>query len=231
MNTKYPIASIAELIGEPARAAILLALIDGRSLTAGELALIANVSAQSTSAHLSKMVAGGLLKAQSSGRHRYYKLAGSDVAHAIEALGTIATLPPSSAAIPTRNALEIRTARSCYEHLAGRIAVEIATALEGAEVIRSCGERDYELAGNGSSWFSNLGIDVEALRKTRRSFARRCLDWTERKPHVAGALGTALCQRTMALGWFGRRNDTRALRITHKGARELHTRFGINATF
>ena len=136
MNTKYPIAAIAELIGEPARAAILLALMDGRSLTAGELALIANVSAQSTSAHLSKMVAGGLLKAQSSGRHRYYRLAGSDVAHAIEALATIATLPPSSAAIPTRNALEIRTARSCYEHLAGRIAVEIATALEEEEVIR-----------------------------------------------------------------------------------------------
>ncbi|MGA7918265.1 MAG: helix-turn-helix transcriptional regulator [Candidatus Acidiferrales bacterium] len=229
MNTKYPIAAIAELIGEPARAAILLALMDGRSLTAGELALIANVSAQSTSAHLSKMAAGGLLKAQSSGRHRYYRLAGSDVAHAIEALATIATLPPSPAAIPTPHALEIRTARSCYEHLAGRIAVEIATALEEENVIRQCGERDYELGRNGHNWFSQLGIDLKPLCRTRRKFARRCLDWTERKPHLAGALGTALCARTMALGWFAKRRDTRALRITHKGACELHNRFGISA--
>jgi DNA-binding transcriptional ArsR family regulator len=229
MNAKYPIASVAELIGEPARAAMLLALMDGRSLTAGELALIANVSAQSTSAHLSKMSAGGLLKAQSSGRHRYYQLANSDVAHVIEALGTIATLPPSSAALPDRKSLDIRTARTCYEHLAGRIAVAITAALQQEKIIRPCGERDYDLGPNGCAWFLALGIDVEPLRRTRRKFARRCLDWTERQPHVAGALGAALCARTIALGWFAKRRETRVLRITHRGAGELRSRFGINS--
>jgi DNA-binding transcriptional ArsR family regulator len=229
MNTIYPIASVAELIGEPARAAVLVALLDGRSLTAGELALIANVSAQSASAHLSKMVAGGLLKARSSGRHRYYSLAGPDVAHAMEALGAIATLPRPSAALQSQNDLEIRKARSCYDHLAGRIAVEMVKALETAKVIRISGDRDYELGRNGRSWFSNLGIDTDALQRSRRSFARQCLDWTERRPHLAGALGAELCARTLALGWFATQRNKRALRVTHKGTRELHARFGISA--
>ncbi len=225
MNTIYPIASVAELIGEPARAAVLVALLDGRSLTAGELALIANVSAQSASAHLSKMV----VKARSSGRHRYYSLAGPDVAHAMEALGAIATLPRPSTAPQSQNELEIRKARSCYDHLAGRIAVEMVKALETSKVIRISGDRDYELGRNGRSWFSNLGIDTDALQRSRRSFACQCLDWTERRPHLAGALGAELCARTLALGWFARQRNKRALRVTHKGTRELHTRFGISA--
>lgn len=229
MNTSYPISAVAELIGEPARAAVLVALLDGRPLTAGELALIANVSAQSASAHLLKMVSGGLLKARSSGRHRYYALAGPEVAHAIEALGTIATVPCSSAVLPTRNELEIRKARSCYDHLAGRIAVEMVKALEALKIICVSGDRDYTLGRDGRSWFANLGIDVDALRRSRRSFARQCLDWTERRPHLAGALGAALCTRTLALGWFARERQRRALRVTHKGAGELHRRFGINA--
>jgi DNA-binding transcriptional ArsR family regulator len=229
MNTTYPIASVAELIGEPARAAMLVAVLDGRSLTAGELALIANVSAQSASAHLSKMITGGLLKARSSGRHRYYSLAGSDVAHAIEALGAIATLPRSSAAPQSQNELEIRKARSCYDHLAGRVAVEMAKALEGSKIIRISGEREYELGRDGRSWFLNLGIDTGALRCSRRSFARQCLDWTERRPHLAGALGAELCARTLALGWFAKQRNKRALRVTHEGVRELHGRFGISA--
>jgi DNA-binding transcriptional ArsR family regulator len=229
MNTIYPIASVAELIAEPARAAVLVALLDGRSLTAGELALIANVSAQSASAHFSKMVAGGLLKARSSGRHRYYSLAGPDVAHAMEVLGAIATVPRPSTAPHSQNELEIRKARSCYDHLAGRIAVEMVKALETSKVIRISGDRDYELGPNGRSWFSNLGIDTDALKRSRRPFARQCLDWTERRPHLAGALGAELCARTLALGWFARQRNKRALRVTHKGTRELHTRFGISS--
>ncbi len=229
MNTPYPISSVAELIGEPARAAVLVALVDGRSLSAGELALLANVSAQSASAHLLKMVSGGLLKVRSSGRHRYYALAGPDVAHAIEALGTIATVPCSSAVLQSGNELEIRKARSCYDHLAGRIAVEMAKALEALKIIRVSGDRDYALGRDGRAWFANLGIDADALRHARRSFARQCLDWTERRPHLAGALGAALCARTLALGWFARQRKQRALRVTHKGARELQARFGINA--
>ena len=230
MRTTYPIAAVGELIGEPARAAILIALLDGKSRTAGELALTANISAQSASAHLSKLVDGGLLTMDRSGRHRYYSMAGPDVAHALEALGSISTLPRSRvAATATRVPDDMYTARSCYDHLAGRIAVELSDALEKSEIIRPRGKHDYELGRAGRAWFANLGIDVDSLRRSRRAFARQCLDWTERRPHVAGALGAALCSRLIALGWIASRRDTRALRITSRGARELHSRLGVSA--
>ena len=158
-----------------------------------------------------------------------YTLAGPDVAHAVEALGAIATLPRPSAAPQSQSDLEIRKARSCCDHLAGRIAVEMVKALETSQVIRISGDRDYELGPNGRSWFSNLGIDTDALQRSRRSFARQCLDWTERRPHLAGALGAELCARTLALSWFAKQRNKRALRVTHKGTRELHARFGISA--
>jgi DNA-binding transcriptional ArsR family regulator len=229
MNTNYPIAVVAELIGEPARAAMLVSLLDGQSRNAGELAMIANVSAQSASGHLSKMIAGGLLKAESSGRHRYYCMAGVDVAHAIEALGVIATLPPSAAAVSRRSNHEFRHARTCYDHLAGRIAVEMVRAFEAEKIIRATGEREFEVGPKGWSWFADLGVDLDVLRRSRRSFALQCLDWTERRPHIAGALGAAMCARMVTLGWFARKRDTRALRVTHQGSRELYARFGITA--
>ena len=138
MNTPYPIAAVGELIGEPARAAILIALLDGKARTAGELALTANISAQSASAHLSKLIDGGLLTVRSAGRHRYYALNGPDVAHALEALGSIATLPRARAHVPIWGprsraaddmAKDMYVARTCYDHLAGRIAVDLAGAL------------------------------------------------------------------------------------------------------
>jgi DNA-binding transcriptional ArsR family regulator len=230
MNTTYPIAAVGELIGEPARAAILIALLDGKARTAGELALTADVSAQSASAHLSKLVDGGLLTASRTGRHRYYAMAGPNVAHALEALGSISTLPRARiAAARTRAADDMYTARSCYDHLAGRIAVELSVALQTCGVIRPSGQRDYELGRAGHAWFANLGIDVDSLRRSRRIFARQCLDWTERRPHIAGALGAALCSRLLALGWIACRRDSRALRITPRGAREFHSRLGLIA--
>lgn len=230
MNTIYPIATVGELIGEPARAAILIALLDGRARTAGELALTASISAQSASAHLSKLVDGGLLTMRRSGRHRYYAMAGPEVAHALEALGSISTLPPAKRAEQSTRALDdMYTARTCYDHLAGRIGVDLSRALEKSKVIRPRGERDYELGQAGAGWFANLGIDVDMLRRSRRAFARQCLDWTERRPHIAGALGAALCSRLIALGWIARRRDTRALRITDRGARELRARLGVSA--
>jgi len=226
----YPVAVVAELIGETGRAAILLALLDGRARTAGGLALVANISASSASGHLSKLVDGGLLVVQRSGRHRYYSLAGSQVAQAIEGLGAIATRPAlglraararaSGSSRRSGNA-EIYVARSCYDHLAGRVAVGLARGLEQRDVIRVCGEREYALGRGGARWFGALGVDVEALRASRRSFARRCLDWTERRPHLAGALGAALFSRMLDLGWIARRRDSRVVRVTHLGAREL----------
>ena len=221
---------MGELIGEPARAAILIALLDGKARTAGELALTADISAQSASAHLSKLVDGGLLTVGRTGRHRYYAMAGPDVAHALEALGAISTLPGARIAAPGSHVPDdMYTARTCYDHLAGRIAIELSSALEKSEVIHRHGERDYELGRAGRAWFANLGIDVDALRQSRRAFARKCLDWTERRPHIAGALGAALCSRLISLGWIARRRETRALRITHHGARELHSRLGLTA--
>jgi DNA-binding transcriptional ArsR family regulator len=229
MNAAYPIASVAELIGEPARSRMLIAVLDGRALPAGELARIAGVSAQSASGHLSKLVDGGLLAVQNEGRHRYYRVAKPEVAHALEALGAISTVSRQPTMPRDRESQALCAARSCYDHLAGRVAVELAEAMKSAKVIAPTGERCYILGPRGKQWFTKLGVDVDALRHSRRSFARQCLDWTERKPHLAGALGAALCSRFLLLGWIARRPRTRALRITHRGARELHNRFGITS--
>jgi DNA-binding transcriptional ArsR family regulator len=227
VNESHPIAAVAEVIGEPARAAMLVALADGRSLPAGELARIAGVSAQSASGHLSRLVGGGLLSVQSEGRHRYYRMASPEVGHAVEALGAIATAPRPPRAPQPPEARALHDARSCYDHLAGRVAVELASALELSGAIQPRGERDYELGPEGPTRFAALGLDLSALERSRRPFARRCLDWTERRPHLAGALGAALSARLMGLGWLARLPKTRALRITHRGERELESRFGI----
>jgi DNA-binding transcriptional ArsR family regulator len=223
----FPIAVVAELIGEPARAAILVALLDGRALPAGELAFISRVSAQSASGHLSKLVDGGLLSVQSEGRHRYYKIASAEVGHALEALGAISTAPQRATALDRLQTNDLRIARTCYDHLAGVIAVEITKALEASEILEPFGERDYELGAGGEAWFAEIGVKVSQFRSSRRSFARRCLDWTERKPHLAGALGAALCSRVIALNWVVRRPKTRALRLTLQGQRGLHKLLGI----
>ncbi len=229
MNATYPVAAVAELIGEPARAAILIALADGRALAASELARAAGVSPQSASGHLSKLVVGGLLSVQSEGRHRYYRMSSPEVGHAIEALGAISTRPLRPDARRPRETMALYNIRKCYDHLAGRVAVDLAKALETSRVIRVRGERDYELGPEGQAWFKRLDVDTDALRGLRRSFARRCLDWTERKPHLAGPLGATLFARLVALGWVASLPRTRALRITHRGAREMEDRFGIVA--
>jgi DNA-binding transcriptional ArsR family regulator len=228
MNATYPIATVGDLIGDPARATILVALLDGRARTAGELALVANVSAQSASGHLSKLLDGGLLAVRRAGRHRYYSLAGTEVAHALEALGAIATKPRRGDAIRPQASKDLYLARTCYDHLAGRIAVELAGKLEESGVLRAQGERNFELGPHGKRWFANLGIEVDELRHSRRCFARQCIDWTERRPHLGGILGAALCARLIALDWIARWSHTRALRITERGVREFRTRFGLS---
>jgi DNA-binding transcriptional ArsR family regulator len=228
MNNTYPIATLAELIGDPARAAILVTLLDGRTRTAGELALLANVSAQSASGHLSKLLDGGLLTVRNEGRHRFYALAGPAVAQALEALGALATNPPQTSAIHPRVPSELYLARTCYDHLAGRVAVELVNGLQKSGVLRAKGARNFELGVHGSRWFARLGIDVDRLRRSRRCFARQCLDWTERRPHLAGILGAALCSRLIELGWIARRRDTRAVRITDRGAKEFRSRLGLS---
>jgi DNA-binding transcriptional ArsR family regulator len=228
MNLTHPISSIGELIGDPSRAAMLIALLGAKDLSAGDLARVAGASPQSASAHLSKLVDGGLLTARSEGRNRYYRISKPEVVHALEALGAIATAPSLAHVMRSPADLDLCRARSCYDHLAGQLGVAITEKLETLKVIQAGSGRDYAIGSRGTKWFANLEIDAGALQNARRKFARRCLDWTERKPHLAGALGAALFDRMIASGWLARRRDTRALRVTERGARELRVRFGLN---
>jgi DNA-binding transcriptional ArsR family regulator len=218
MNTKYPLSSTAALLADPARAAMLTALLDGHSLTAGELARIAGVSAQSASMHLAQLVQGSFLKASREGRHRYYCISRPEVAHAIEALGVIST---SWKYTPNVSDRALCYARTCYDHLAGELAVQLRTALEREHVIVARGERDYELTTRGEDFLARWGIDAAELRHSRRSFARRCLDWTVRRDHLAGALGAAICQKLLELRWIMRDRQSRAVHLSLTGRREL----------
>src|ERR1700749_1814998 len=216
------VASVGELFGDGARAAILVALLDGRARTAGELGVGGNISAQSASGHLAKLTVGGLLAVRSQGRHRYYELANADVAHALEAAGSLtmrrANGDGGAARVPNS---DIRMARSCYDHLAGVVAVELTGRMEASGAIRASGEWEYEPGRAGEKFFAKLGIDVDAVRHGRRAFARRCLDWTERKPHLAGALGAALFNRLVEIGWVARKRDSRVVRVTHLGEKRM----------
>jgi DNA-binding transcriptional ArsR family regulator len=227
VSCQYSIADIASLVGEPSRAAILLALLDGRALPAGELARAAGLSAPATSLHLAKLNEGGLLHVRKEGRHRLYRLASRDVAHALEALGVIATLaPPAQSLSPARAAL--RQARTCYDHLAGELAVELAVRLEQDGLIATRDELNFAVTEPGEAWFREvLQLELASL-SVRRVLARRCPDWTERRPHIAGALGAAILERLLALGWLRRTPTPRLLKITARGEEQLH-RAGLRA--
>jgi DNA-binding transcriptional ArsR family regulator len=230
-SATHRVAAIGELFGDAARASILVALLDGRARTAGELALAGNISAQSASGHLAKLTAGGLLALRSQGRHRYYELANAEVAHALEAAGSLDARRTNGAvnegrrtegAVHSRLAnSDIRMARSCYDHLAGVVAVDLTERMESSGAIRACGEWEYELGRNGEKFFGKIGVELDGIRRGRRAFARRCLDWTERKPHLAGALGAALFARLVEAGWVARKKDSRVVRITHLGERKI----------
>lgn len=221
MPARYSLADVAALIGEPTRAAMLLGLLDGRSLTAGELARLADLSAPATSLHLGKLAQGGLVIVHKAGRHRYYRLASRDVAHAIEALGVISHGARGSAAPAARPRspahAALRAARTCYDHLAGVLAIDLADGLERARIVEVDGDDRYRVTAAGARWFGDaLAIDVAALSGERRPLARRCLDWTERRPHLAGALGAAILDGFLARRWVAR-TESRALRITGHG--------------
>lgn len=222
------VSMVARLIGEPARAAMLDALLTGRALTAGELARVAGVAPATASEHLARMRAGGLVQVLASGRHRYYRLASSEVAQALEALALIGPARPARGLRQVRATSAMLAARTCYDHLAGRVGVAVHDALAagGALVIGTDG---YDVSAAGEEILGRCGVDVAAARSHRRIFARPCLDFTERRPHLAGALAAALLQRMCDLGWVVPRTKThRALRITDAGRQGLSETFGID---
>ncbi|MBX6320707.1 MAG: winged helix-turn-helix transcriptional regulator [Rhodospirillaceae bacterium] len=221
----------AALIGDPTRAAILMALADGRAQPASALAYAANVSPQAASNHLAKLAGGGLLAVETQGRHRYYRLAGPEVGAALEALASLAPAVRSLAEPRTPEGRRLRFARSCYGHLAGRLAVAMTAAMERQgllETARGDGAdaRSYRVSAAGQAWFAALGIAVDG---PRRLPARRCLDWTERRHHLAGPLGSRLFARLVELGWIARAGNGRAVRLTAAGAAALAARLGLEA--
>jgi DNA-binding transcriptional ArsR family regulator len=219
-------APVAALLADRARAAMLTALLDGRPLAAGELARTAGVSAQTASAHLARLLDGGFVTVIKQGRHRYYRLGGSEVAQVIEALSRISPPVEVRSLRQSRDARRLHEARTCYDHLAGIAGVTLFAALVDSGLIEAAGGDAYEATEKGEERLEALGLDLAALRESRRRFAWHCLDWTERRPHLNGALGAALTDRMIELGWFERGPTRRALVVTEAGLTGLADSFG-----
>jgi DNA-binding transcriptional ArsR family regulator len=210
------LAEIAHLMGDPARANMLHALMDGRALTAKELAWIAGVAPQTASGHLAKLMQGGLLAVAAQGRHRYYRLAGPEVAQALEGLMVLASMEGSGRRLPSRVGAELSFARTCYDHFAGKLGIGIHDALmAGGHLAAS--EGGYALTASGKAIFAALGVDPDQSGRSRRAALRPCLDWSERRPHLAGHLAAVLACRCFEMGWTRRRKDSRAVALTEEG--------------
>ncbi|HET6673473.1 MAG TPA: helix-turn-helix domain-containing protein [Agromyces sp.] len=219
MHGDADLATPARLMGEPARAAMLVALLDGRSLPASDLAAIAGVKPPTASAHLAKLVDGGLVTDRRLGRHHYFALAGPAVANAVEALQLLAPRRPVSSYAQSTTAARLAEARSCYDHLAGRVALQLADALvaEGTLAPLEAGAPGRILDTSGTL-AQRLGVDEAGPdAASRRPVVRGCLDWTERRPHIAGRLGAHLLDRLLENGWVVRVPGDRSLRISEAG--------------
>ncbi len=225
MKAAQEISRYAALIGDPTRAAVLTLLLDGRAKTASELAMCSGASAQSLSGHLAKLLHGGLLSMTPQGRHRYYSLDNHTVAEVIEALALLS--PPSLNTFQVNAPRHLCLARCCYDHIAGQLGVAIADSLQQQGWLRM-GEREFELTDSGAKTLTNFGLEINALLKTRRTFARVCMDWTERRPHVAGSLGAALLRLLLDRHWIEHTKISRMLRITPQGHQGLADQLNIS---
>ena len=220
------IAEAGALIGDPARANMLISLMDGMARTATELAYVAGVTPQTASSHLAKLIEGQFLTMARQGRHRYYRIATPQVAEAIESLSRLAGDGPPRHRLPGPRDQAMRKARLCYDHFAGQLGVMLANGLLAQGHLDRLGN-DYSATESGGVFLTNFGIDVAAARGRRRAFARSCMDWSERRPHIAGALGAALAARCIELKWVKRVPDSRTLVITEIGYRGLRDTFGV----
>jgi DNA-binding transcriptional ArsR family regulator len=231
MNVRQPtrgISSVAAAIGEPARARMLLCLLDGRARTSTELSVVASVSPSTASVHLNHLKAQRLVRVAVQGKHRYYSLEGSEVAAALEALSVVAGSSP--AAFAPRTPSRLRTARTCYDHIAGTVGVSLhdrLIAMNWLSAHAGAADAAYDVTPAGAKGLEALGVDVEAARALRRRFACACLDWSERRPHVGGALGAALLAMALKRRWVTQDLDSRALTVTKAGWREMAARFHL----
>jgi DNA-binding transcriptional ArsR family regulator len=227
------IAPVAALMADPARAAMLGALLPGPPLSAGELSQVAGVSPATASAHLARLLDGGLVAVTKQGRHRYYRLAGHEVATVLEVIAQISPVKPVRGLRQSREAARLAQARTCYDHLAGRAGVELLDALLRTGFLNGNGtgpSARYEVTRYGADKLAEFGVDVAQVRRSRRRFAGACLDWTQRRPHLNGALGAAVTGRLLQLGWIERGSSKRAIRVTDTGQDGLAATFGWSVT-
>jgi DNA-binding transcriptional ArsR family regulator len=245
VNGEPDITQVASLLADGARAKILLALGDNRALPASVLSDEAGVAASTASSHLKKLVEGGMLEMEKHGRHRYYRLAGPHIAELLEALARVSPPSPVKSLREGTRAQAVRFARTCYDHLAGKLGTELMAAMiergmiEGGDgnfdPARANEDRlsapgwdvDYRLTERGIDELTAFGIDLEELPKKRR-LIRYCIDWSEQRHHLAGALGAAVAERTLELGWVRRADATRALHVTDEGFKGLEESFGVS---
>jgi DNA-binding transcriptional ArsR family regulator len=227
MSNAPQIAEVAALVGDPARANMLVALLGGRALTATELADAAGVSSPTTSGHLGKLFAARLVMLMKQGRHRYYRLAGPHVAHMLESIMHVAIDGPQRYQPRSKADDQMRRARTCYDHIAGALGVDLADSMIAHDFV-VLGDEAGEVTVAGTKFLTRLGVDLAAARAKRRVFCRPCLDWTERRPHIGGAVGAALAKRCFDLKWIEQIGDSRALAITPAGHRGLVDAFGLS---
>jgi len=234
MMSSYPtttsLAEIGAIIADPGRASMLIALADGTARTARELADCAGITPQTASTHLAKLVGCGFVRMEKRGRHHYHRIASGEVAQLIETMHLAATaLAPRGKRIRrAADDVSMRLARSCYDHLAGRVGVALTDALAARDYVR-VDAPDVEVTEAGAKFLSDWGVDLAPARRSKRPFCRACIDWSERRPHLAGAVGSAILDHVLGLGWMRRRQDSRVLSITSAGHIGFSTVFGFRA--
>lgn len=225
MTSGADISRIASLMGDPARANMLTLLMSGQALTAGELARAAGVTAPTASGHLARLTEGGLLVVEKQGRHRYYRLSGPGVAGAIEALMRLAAQSPQARTRVGPKDPQLRRARVCYDHLAGELGVALFNRLLTARLIALEAD-EISVTPKGKREFGEFGIDIDALELAKRPICKTCIDWSERRPHLAGGLGAQLLARMFELKWARRLDGSRIVRFTPSGESKLSALFG-----
>jgi DNA-binding transcriptional ArsR family regulator len=220
----------AFLLADQARAIMLTTLLDGRALPAGELAYASGITAQTASSHLAKLLAGGLVSVETEGRHRYYRLAGAHVAQVLEHLAVIQPVASIRRKALSPQERQLQSCRCCYDHLAGKVGVAVTQALLERGYICSAADKQFEVTPAGIDWFGSMGLDVHAIKPTRRGLARQCLDWTERQHHLAGPLGVQFMRLLCAKGWLRRSTSSRAVLVTPKGCIGFKEQLGVETT-
>lgn len=223
MKVGPDIALVAALLGDPARANMLTALLAGQALTAGELAREAGVTPQTASAHLSRLEKGGLIVGRKQGRHNYFALSGDDVAGVLEGLMNLAARTGHARTRPGPREPALRRARVCYDHLAGELGVAMLDSLVATGRL----DADLRPTAYGEAFFTALGVDLAALKAGRRPLCKACLDWSVRRSHLAGSLGAAVLDRLYALGWARRVEGERVVAFTEAGERKFGEVFGL----